>query len=289
MAHRFLRFKDGKTKALTLSYDDVNAANIQFEKIISDYGIKCTFNINTAALETNETCTAECLKGFLDRGHEIAVHGHNHRSNGLVSPTEFIRDTLICREILEKTFDRIICGMAYPDSGIRKFMNGNDYQTVKNSLTSLGIVYSRTLAGDNDGFEIPTDFHAWMPTAHHANKNIFEYIDKFLDFDPNGVYYHTNHNASLFYMWGHAFEFERNDYGWEHLEKICEKLSGRQEIWYATNMEIYEYVKAYKSLVFNTGETKVYNPSATPVWFAFSTSKETKTYCVKPGETINIQ
>lgn len=288
MAHRFIRFPEGKTKALTLSYDDAVAANKKFEEIITQYGIKCTFNINTSRLVDNKDLTAQDLKGFLQRGHEIAVHGHNHRANGLVSTTEGIRDVLTCREELERALDTIVCGMAYPDCGIRRFNNGTMYQDIKNYLSALGIVYSRTLAGDNDGFKLPLDWHAWMPTAHHANKNLFEYIDKFLAFDPDDVHYHTDHNVYLFYLWGHAYEFERSDYGWELLEKICSKLSGRKEVWYATNMEIYEYVKAYDSLVFNTGETKVYNPSAKTVWFAISDSKQSKTYRVNSGETIDI-
>lgn len=288
MAHRFIRFFEGKTKALTLSYDDMCFENVQFEKKITEYGLKCTFNINTSRIDDSKL-TVDHLKGFLANGHEIAVHGHNHRANGLVSATEGIRDVLTCREILEKTFDRIICGMAYPDSGIRRFINGTEYETVKSYLKSLGIVYSRTLAGDNDSFELPTDWHTWIPTAHHANPRLFEYIDKFLDFDPDAASYHTNHRAELFYIWGHAYEFERQDYGWELLDKICEKLSGNKDVWYATNMEIYEYVTAYNSLVFNTGETKVYNPSAKTVWFAIADSKKCTTYKVAPGETINIE
>lgn len=61
----------------------------------------------------------------------------------------------------------------------------------------------------------------------------------------------------LFYLWGHSYEFER-DNNWELLEQIYEKLSGKSDIWYATNMEIYNYVKAYNSLEYSADGNLVY-------------------------------
>ena len=51
-----------------------------------------------------------------------------------------------------------------------------DFARIRNYLTDLDIVYSRTLGGDNDKFDMPTDWHAWMPTAHHDNPAIYEEI-----------------------------------------------------------------------------------------------------------------
>ena len=82
---------------------------------------------------------------------------------------------------LSRMFGMIIRGMAYPDSGITRFENGADYADIKHYLKDLGIVYSRTLGGDNDSFALPTDWHAWMPTAHHTNPELFSYIDEFLN------------------------------------------------------------------------------------------------------------
>ena len=35
------------------------------------------------------------------------------------------------------------------------------------------------------------------------------------------------------------------------------KFSGKSDVWYATNIEIYNYVEAYKSLIFNAEGNKV--------------------------------
>lgn len=283
MAYRFLRFPEGKTKAVTLSYDDGCKADLRLAETIEKYGMKCTFNLNSKRIENGKDLTADDMNYLLERGHEAAIHGDDHLACGIVSAAMGIRDVLNCREALETTFGRIIRGMAYPDTGITSFANSTDYDTVKAYLTDLGIVYSRTLGGDNDSFELPRDWHAWMPTAHHSNPDIFAYIDKFLAADPNSGYT-AKRQPMLFYMWGHSFEFDSND-NWELLNKICEKLGGRDDVWYATNIEIYEYVNAYNSLVWSLDDKQVYNPTLIPVYFQLPE----KTYCVASGETIIIK
>ena len=43
-------------------------------------------------------------------------------------------------------------------------------------------------------------------------------------------------------------------------------MGNRDDVWYATNGEIYEYVEAYRRLDFAADFTKVYNPSAKDVY-----------------------
>ncbi len=117
----------------------------------------------------------------------------------------------------------IIRGMAYPDSGIRELSNASSYAEIKQYLTELDIAYARTLGGDNDRFELPTDFHAWMPSAHHNNPNIMEYIDKFLALDISTKKYCAERRARLLYIWGHSFEFDWKN-NWELIEKFAKNL-----------------------------------------------------------------
>lgn len=50
MRYCFLRFPEGKFKAVTLSYDDGVHADIRFAGILDKYGMKGTFNINSGFL-----------------------------------------------------------------------------------------------------------------------------------------------------------------------------------------------------------------------------------------------
>lgn len=279
MNNCFMRFPNNKIKAVTLSYDDGSCYDIKFSNIISSYGLKCTFNICSSFLD-DKIDDWHILKNDIDEnilsyGHEIAVHTANHKAPGIIDITDGIKEVLECRIKLERIFGRIVKGMAYPNSGILFFDNGACYKDVKNYLTGLGISYARSLGGDNDNFRLPEDWHNWIPTAHHANPELMKYIDEFVELDSQ--------DPKLFYLWGHSHEFGLED-NWELLIDICNKISGKDDIWYATNIDIYNYVTAYRSLVFNVDKTMVYNPSAYTVWFR----ADDKDYSVKSGETVYI-
>lgn len=283
MRYQFLRFPEGKSKAVTFSYDDGIRQDIRFSELLDKYKIKCTFNLNSSSLRTKTGLTKdEVIEHILGKGHEVAVHGSNHRAEGTLRPIEGIRDVLDNRLELEQTYGIIIRGMAYPDSGITYFTNNANYESVKNYLKELDIAYSRTLGGDNNSFALPQDWYAWMPTAHHNNSHIFEYIEEFLNIDlEDAKSYGARRQPRLFYLWGHSYEFDNKD-NWDHIEKICEKLSFKEDTWYATNMEIYNYVTAYHSLVYSADGTRVYNPSLYTIWL----DVDRKLYSIKSGETI---
>lgn len=277
----FMRYPGGRAKAVTFSYDDGCVGDRRLAALFDKYGLKCTFNLNSS--RTSNYTDEELQEVFLSKGHEIAVHGANHRPNGNLRPIEGIRDVLDCRLALEKRCGRIIRGMAYPDSGITLMGNFGTYEQVKAYLTELDIAYARTLGGDNDSFMLPADFHAWMPTAHHDNPKIFEYIDKFLTLDLSEKAYHARRMPRLFYIWGHSFELDRND-NWEHMEEICRRFADNDELWYATNMEIYDYVEGYLRLVYSADGHRIYNPSLFTIWI----DVDKVLYEIKPGETVTV-
>ena len=243
----FMRYPGGKAKAVTFSYDDGVPQDQRLAALFDKYGMKATFNFNCECNRKFSFTKEQIKELFLSKGHEIAVHGALHRANGNLRPIEGIRDVLDCRLELEAKCDQIIRGMAYPDTGITQMGNFGNYEQIKNYLTELDIAYARTLGGDNNSFLVPQDFHAWMPTAHHDNPNIMKYIDEFLNLDISPAAYHAKRIPRLFYIWGHSYEFDRND-NWAHMETICQKFAGNEELWFATNIEIYDYVQAYKSL-----------------------------------------
>ena len=280
MSTVFMRYPGGKAKAVTFSYDDGVVQDKRLAEIFDKYGMKGTFNFNTCRFNYTKEQIKEI---FLSKGHEIAVHGANHRANGNTRTIEGIRDVLDCRLLLEELCDSIIRGMAYPDTGIKQMGSFTTYEQIKHYLIELDIAYSRTLGGDNDSFMLPQDFHAWMPSAHHNNPKIMEYIDKFLNLDVSEKVYHAIRVPRLLYIWGHSCEFDNHN-NWEHIEEICKKIAHNNEIWYATNIEIYDYVQAYKSLRYSANGQRVYNPTLYTIWFDI----HGKLYEIKPGETINI-
>ncbi len=284
MENVFLRFPGGKGKAVTFSYDDGSVYDIRLSEIFTKYGLKGTFNLNSSLRRTSTKMTDEEIKEhIIGKGHEIAVHGAYHRSTGFLRPIEGIREVVDCRIELENRFDMIVRGMAYPNSGIRVITSITDYEHIRHYLEDLEIAYSRSLAGDNDNFYLPDDWYRWTPTAKHTNPQIFEYIDKFLSLDLKTAYGGGRY-PRLFYVWGHSYEFE-TDNNWDRIEKICELLSKADDTWFATNIEICEYVKAYERLVHSADNSIIYNPTLLDIWF----DADGSLYCIKPGETLKLK
>lgn len=283
MQYRFIRFPNGKQKAVTFSYDDCVKSDLRLADILEKHKMKCTFNVPNTFIGDDGRMTAEELKDLHSRGHEIAVHCARHRAPGHQRAIEGIQDIMENRLELEKLLGCIVRGMAYPNSGIRSLESGVSYDEIRGYLKDLDIAYSRTLGGDNDGFSVPVDWYAWMPTAHHDNPHIFEYIDKFVNIKIDDSTYYGAKGAKLFYIWGHTFEFDGKN-NWDRMEEICDKIGGKEDTWYATNIEIYDYVNAYYSLIFSADGKIIYNPTLTDVWFECDNNM----YCIKSGETIKI-
>ena len=280
----YMKLKDGKSKALTLSYDDGVVQDIRFMKILDQHGIKATFNLVGSKFDQGTSAlTKEYIESeILGRGHEIANHGYEHRALDVQRPIECIREILDCRLTLEREFGHIIRGFACPDRSINRFKTPDIYERVRRAMIECDLVYARSTGADGDSFALPEDWFHWVPTAHHDNPELFDYIDRFLSEDVNAQY-RSRRGPRLFYLWGHAHEFENNG-NWERLDKICERLSGHDEIWYATNMEIYTYVEAYRSLEYSADGLRVYNPSLLTVWF----DVDGTLYEIGSGETITL-
>ena len=283
MKYRFMRYPQGKPKAVTFSYDDGWKSDLRLAEIFKKHGFKATFNLNTKMwLSENErNLSVSDVKSLLAAGHEIANHGAFHKALGITDRVAGIKDVLDGRQGLEEILGGIIRGYAYPDT--MRNITGDNYLRIKAFLEDLGMVYARLCGKDSDNFDLPDDFHAWYPNAHHDNPEIFNYIEKFNKMDVKSLYIASRH-PRLFFVWGHSSEFESKG-NWDRIEKICEMLSGKDDIWYASCIQIYEYVEAYNALRFSVDGNTVYNPTLIDVWFTDGYTD----YKVRSGEMIKIQ
>ena len=67
------------------------------------------------------------------------------------------------------------------------------------------------------------------------------------------------------YVWGHSYEFDKDD-NWQLMEDFCAMMGGREDIWYATNIEIVDYLEVFRRLRFAADNSFVHNPSAASAW-----------------------
>jgi peptidoglycan/xylan/chitin deacetylase (PgdA/CDA1 family) len=177
------------------------------------------------------------------------------------------------RVYLESKFGRIVTGMAYAYGAT----NGDIIALLK----SLGVSYARTTISTHS-FSLPKEWLTLNPTCHHADKELDALSDKFFNNAPSDV--EKNREPWLFYVWGHSYEFN-NANNWNVIEKLCQRAGKAEDVWKATNGEIYDYVKAYNSLVFSCDGERAYNPSHTPVWIEV----RGVTYKINPGEQVEFE
>ena len=62
-------------------------------------------------------------------------------------------------------------------------------------------------------------------------------------------------------------------------------MQGHDEIWYATNMEICDYVNAMRGLVYSADGKRVFNPSIISVWMIDNKGEVIE---VKPGDYVEL-
>lgn len=239
-------FPEGRKSALTFSYDDAQVHDRRLIDIFNETGMKATFHLNSATLGQPGFIAREEVRD-LYAGHEVACHGVTHPFFNQLSATQTIRELYEDRRELERCGGSIVQGMSYPF--------GEYNEELIRTARDAGIVYSRTVKSTMD-FKLPADFMRWHPTCHHS-----EVTDALLDSFLNPPPYRS---MSLLYIWGHSYEFAPD--GWEQIRRICGRLQGRPDVWYATNMEIYEYVTAMRSLVVSVDGKLLYNPSAVTLY-----------------------
>ncbi|WP_143316754.1 polysaccharide deacetylase family protein [Clostridium sp. HBUAS56017] len=251
-------FPQGKFKVLTMSYDDGKIPDKRLIKIFNENGIKGTFHLNSGYMEKNDPAITysygkripkEEIKDLYE-GHEVSCHTLTHPTIARCPMTQVIEQVLEDRKALEAIVGYPVRGLSYP--------NGSYNNEIENMLHHVGIEYSR-IVGNSDNFELPRNYYEWKATCHH-NHNLLKLADEFIALDKKQYMY-------MFYVWGHSYEFER-DNNWELIEKFAKKIGKREDIWYATNIEIVDYLKVCDSLLFAADGSFVYNPSAASAWIS---------------------
>lgn len=257
-------YPGGKKKALTMSYDDGTIHDRKLVEIFNRYGIKGTFHLNSGFLDDGRLMKSELAQLFA--GHEISVHTVTHPHIDSISVEELVREITEDRKCLEEQGGYPVRGMSYP-------FGTYDSEVIK-ALPFLGIEYARTALSTRN-FYLPEDFLEWHPTCHHYD-DLLQRLEEFLQYDrwPS---------MPLFYVWGHSYEFhECND--WEYIEDFCQRAGGHPDIWYASNIEIVDYIKAMRSLKFGCNRDMVLNQSGRSVWI----SADGEPREIKPGELLKF-
>lgn len=274
----FMRYPQGKARALTFSYDDGVVEDIRLARILTDHGFRGTFNLNSGLFAPEgearpqsgpqgRLTEREAVATFSGTAHEVALHGFLHPFLEQMSPARQVYEIMEDRRRLEGLFHTLVRGGAYPFGTF-----GED--TVR-ALALCGVAYCRTVASSH-GFELPLDWLRLSPTCHHADPQLLPLSERFLA-DPAAA------KPLLFYVWGHSYEFAQEN-NWDVIERFCDRLAGQEAVYCATNLELCDYAAAFRALQSSCDGSLLHNPTATELWY----SHLGQIGCIRPGETLAL-
>ena len=244
-------FSHGFSRVVTLSFDDGQGQDNRVLDILRRYGLKGTFNLEGAnpqnpafTIYNGDSRAWDDSEDFRRtfRGMEIASHTLHHPHLTELPDEECFHEIKGDRDLLTQLARTAVRGFAAP--------YGNFDDRVIGFLKAAGLAYNRTTIPTR-GFTLPEDFYRWNPTGHFV-----EFIGPKGD-DLIRSFCETQEELPCLYIWGHSFELAHIDcYSperwqgvvkrWDFFEDLCRRISALPDTWYATNIQIVDYVQAMR-------------------------------------------
>ncbi len=278
-------YPDGKRKAFTVSYDDGNDCDEKLVEMLRRHHAKGTFNINSAMFgdlddapeprRWRRMTAEECVQLYGD-DMEVAVHGAVHPYWDCMHSESLLQDIYEDKRELERLFGRIIRGAAAP--------YGRMSDDVADVLRLAGFTYCRA-SGQTKTIRLRKfDPMCFKSTIHHREPEALELARKLADGSGD------DGQLRLLYVVGHSYEFIERD-NWHVMEELLSIVCDREDIWYCTNLELFDYLAAVKRLHWNVDQSLVENPSAQDVWMnrmRIYKDPEMITVKIPAGQTVKL-
>ncbi len=229
---------ENKLKAVTFSFDDGVIQDIRLIELLDKYGLKATFNLNSAFLGAEHKVDEK--GNVLERGkispkqvkslyvnHEVGAHTLHHPNLVELTDQQIISQVVEDVKALEKLVEKPVKIFAYP-------FGMTDDRVCKILQEQTPIKLAR-IVKSADSFALPTsDFMCYKPTVHFCKvQKMFELAKEFINSKPD--------KPQLFYIWGHSYELDMDRISWEKFEEFCKLISNRDDIYYGTNSQVFGF------------------------------------------------
>lgn len=240
-------------KYFTVSFDDGLEQDKKLIKLMKQYGISGTFNLNAGLFgerkwlersgefgyqevervnPENVSFTYEDFRIPADEiaqvyeGFEVASHGYRHECMTWISEEQMRESIQRDVQILSAIKSEKVTGFAYPFGAV------ND--DVIRVLKQEGIGYAR-LVQSSENFDFPEHPLEWNPTCWLTEENVMERLEQFITTE-------VQDKDMLFCLWGHGYEldFGTPQCSWDQIERIFDKIAGKSDIIYCTNRQAFE-------------------------------------------------
>ncbi len=258
----FMRYPNGLNRAITFSMDDGVQQDMWFINLLEQYGMKGTFNLNSGRFISRDHVYPEgkvwramvdedVLPTYTNPHADVACHTVTHPTLMNASEAEIADEILTDRINLERRFGRIITGLAIP--------NGPYDDTTIDVGKRCGLTYMRSVRSSYS-FEFPKELCPFDPTCAYDDEQLPDIIDRFFTERCKG-------DPFLLYIWGHTYCFEGNNQ-WDEVEQLVRSLAHHDNVWYASDAEIFDYALKWKMLEKSADGHILYNPTDITLWYA---------------------
>lgn len=230
-------------KCITFSFDDGVRQDKRLIELFNKYSLKGTFNLNSSFLglkggrevngkflNNSKVFPSEVKEIYV--GHEVAVHTLTHPNLTGEDEETIIYQVEEDRKQLSRLVGYEVTGMAYPCGGVN-----NDDRVAAILQKHTGVEYARTI-NSTLKFDLPNNPYRWHPTVYaREGDKTFALAEKFLALETD--------EPQILYIWGHAHEFDIVDeMDWARVEKLCQMISGKEDIFYATNKQALQWMQS---------------------------------------------
>ena len=246
----------GKKKAFNVTYDDGVLQDVRFVELLHQYGLKGTFNLNSALMESEFEWTHEkgCVVKRLSTdavrslyaGHEVASHTLNHPYMHDLSWEGIMWELAQDKRNLESIFGKEIKGFAVPF----------DYysERIAACVKECGFAYGR-ISEMSHSFVPQSDYYHWKATVFHCEECLEELTRQFVE---------TEEELALFQIVGHSYDLDTEDM-WGRMEAVFRTISGQEDILSMTMIEMIEYLRAME--LAEITEEYIWNHSDRSLWY----------------------
>ena len=247
----------GKKKAFNVTYDDGVEQDVRFVKFLNQYGLKGTFNLNSALSESGFEWTHESgrvikrlspdIMPALYAGHEVASHTLTHPYMYCLTKEEILHQLAADKENLQQLFSKEIKGFAVP------FDFYSDL--IAQCVEECGFAYAR-ISEESYSFAPQDDVYHWRATVFHCSDELDGLTQRFLENDEE---------LAVFQIVGHSYDLDVEN-KWDLMERIFALVSKQEDVLPMTTLEIIEYLKAMHQAEIT--EQYIQNHSSIPLWFS---------------------
>lgn len=262
-------YPEGKTKAFSLSYDDGVEQDVRLVKLLNQYGLKGTFNLNSGLMLQEFTWThdsrmevkrlPESTVVELYRGHEVASHTFSHPYLDNLSEWEIMKEMAADKYLLERLIGAEVAGFAAPFTYYS--------EVIARCAKRCGFTYAR-ISEVTGNYKIPKDHYFWKGGKFHWDEDLEEFIDEFL---------RTDEELALCQIVGHSYDLDVMD-NWDRIEAIFRRISYCDDVAAMTNLEIVRYLQAMDVAEITDGYIR--NNSKVNLWFRV----DGKDFVLEPSE-----